>query len=337
MKIILLFCLTVLCVQGHFAQANCAGAKLFTEKNCLGDEISPTEKELFRLVNEYRAQNNLPPIKISEPLNLVANRHLLDLTFNIKYLTHGWSNCAYDMKKEETWNCVFESPQRLNTGYPGQGFENLYRNINGTATPAAALEAWKKSPMHNNLLLNLDIWRDTRYDGFGVSVSGNYAAVWFGSRGGGDVNLGKQIKGLGISFDRLVNGLTTILSIEKAESLGESGKWVGKSSDNSIRLEIYGQEKDVAETTLSLSVKLGRGAQISPQSRSALSQFLTNIAEKWSEREKWVDAALVKLSKNPKAPQTITVGDKTFEVSINAANYLTVVVKPNTSPLPREL
>lgn len=337
MKIILLFCLIVLCLQSHSAQTNCTGAKLFTEKKCAGDEISPSERELFRLINEYRAQYKLPPVTISEPLSFVANRHLLDLSLNIKYLTHGWSNCPYDIKKDETWNCLFQSPQRLNSGYSGQGFENLYRNLGGEASPALALEAWKKSPMHNNLILNLDIWKKTKYDAFGVAVSGNYAAIWMGAKGGGDVELDQEVKGFGVSFDELVKGMTTILSIQKTESLGESGKWVGRSADNSIRLEIFGSEKDVAETSLALSVKLNRGAQISPQSRSALLQFLANLSPSWRDPEKWVDAALTQLAKNSKIPQSITIGKKTFIFSINAANVLNIVVKPAGKTGAREL
>jgi hypothetical protein len=337
MRKILLFCLTVFCFQSHFAQGNCTGAKLFTEKSCAGDEINTTERELFRLINEYRAESKLPPVAMSEPLSLVANRHLLDLTLNLKYLTHGWSNCPYDIKKEDTWNCIFQSPQRLNTGYTGQGFENLYRNLNGNASPVSALEAWKKSPIHNNLILNLDIWNKTKFDAFGVAVSGNYAAIWFGSKSLMNVEIDQEVEGLGVSFEKLVSGLSTILSINKTESLGESGKWVGKSADNSIRLEIYGKEKDIAETTLALSVKLGRGAQISPQSRSALLQFLANIAPNWRDREKWVDAALTELARNPKIPQSLTIGKKTFVFSLNAANVLNVVVKPAGKKQAREL
>lgn len=337
MKTILLFCLIFLCVQIHFAQDNCSGNKLFTEKKCAGDEISQPERELFRIINEYRAENKLPPIALSEPLSFVANRHLLDLNLNIKFLTHGWSNCPYDIKKEDTWNCIFESPKRLKAGYTGQGFENLYRNLNANATPSAALEAWKKSPMHNNLILNLDIWKGTKFDAFGVAMSGNYAAIWFGSKGEFDVEIDQEVEGLGVSFGKLVDGLATILSIEKTETLGESGKWVGKSKDNSIRLEIYGNEKDIAETTLALSVKLARGTQISPQSRSALLQFLANIAPNWRDREKWVDDALAQLAKTPKVPQSLTLGKKTFVFSINAANVLNVVVKPAGKKQAREL
>ena len=337
MKSILLFCLTFFCIQNHFAQVNCTGARLFIEKSCAGDDLSPPERELFRLINEYRAENKLPPISNSEPLNLVANRHLLDLNLNLKYLTHGWSNCPYDIKKEASWSCIFDSPQRFKTGYSGQGFENLYRNLNGSASPVLALEAWKKSPTHNNLILNLDVWKNTKFDAFGVAVGGDYAAIWFGTQGELDVEIDQEVEGLGVSFKQLVDGLATILSIEKTESLGESGKWVGKSRDNAIRLEIYGNEKDIAETALSLSVKLARGAQISPQSRSALLRFLANLSPNWRDREKWVDAALTQLAKNPKIPQSITIGKKSFVFSINAANVLNIVVKPAAGKKAREL
>src|SRR6185369_6468608 len=98
MKIFLLFGIILMSVQCFSAQVNCSGSTLFTEQKCVGDEISPAEKELFRIINEYRAQNNLPPVALSESLSFVANRHILDLTLNIKYLTHGWSNCPYDLK-----------------------------------------------------------------------------------------------------------------------------------------------------------------------------------------------------------------------------------------------
>lgn len=333
MKKIIFFCLLFACAQNLFAAVNCTGTTLFTEQNCTGDEISPAERELHRIINEYRAQNNQPPVMISEPLSFVANRHLLDLTLNVKYLTHGWSNCPYDIKRAETWNCLFESPQRLKSSYTGQGFENLYRNLNGAATPALALEAWKKSQMHNNLILNLDIWKNTKYDAFGVAIEGNYAAIWFGSTGNQTVNLGKEIKGLGVTYDQLTKGLNSVLSIEKTSSLAESAKWVGKSADNSIKLEIYGRESDIAETSMSFSVKLDKKFQLTPQGRAALLQFLKNLSPEWTEREKWTDAALQKIGKAPKSNEAINVKNKTIQLKINAENYLTVIAKPNQKPL----
>lgn len=337
MKLIFLVSFSLLFLHSIFAQTNCSQTTLFTEKKCNGDEVNAAEKELFKIINDYRVQNSLPPVALSEPLSLVANRHLIDLNLNLKYLTHGWSNCPYELKNEKTWDCVFTSPQRLGTNYAGQGYENLYRNLNGNAVPSLALEAWKKSPMHNNLILNLEIWKETKYDAFGVAISGNYAAIWFGSTGNSEIDLDKEIKGLGVSFKDVVKGLTTILSIEKEASLVDSEKWVGKSADKSIQIEIYGREKDIAQTTMAFSTKLLKNGDLTPQSRSALGQFLKNVAEKWSDREKWFDAALQKLSKSPKVPQTINVGNRTIEAKVNPNGTLTVLVKPFSKPIAKEL
>ena len=60
MRLFLLLTVLFSGVQCLLAQANCSGATLFTEQKCAGDEISATERELFRVINDYRAQNNLP-------------------------------------------------------------------------------------------------------------------------------------------------------------------------------------------------------------------------------------------------------------------------------------
>jgi hypothetical protein len=337
MKNFLIFAITLITVQTIFAQVNCTDKIIFTEKKCVGDEISSQERELYKIINDYRAANKLPPVAISEALSFVANRHLLDLTNNVKFFTHGWSDCPYDIKNEKTWNCVTEAPQRLKSNYQGSGYENLYRNLGGNATPQLALDAWKKSPLHNNLILNLDVWKETNFDAFGLAISGNYAAIWFGTQSDREIDIDRDPKGLGVTFDKLVKGLTSILSIEKESSVSESEKWIGKSADKSIILEVYGKEKDIAETSMSLSVKLDKNSQLNPQSRAVLSQFLKNLAEKWTERETWIDSTLLKFSKTPKLTQTVNVGNKTIEVKINAGNYLNFLVRPNQKPLAKEL
>jgi uncharacterized protein YkwD len=44
------------------AQSRCMENQIFTEKKCKGDDGSNEEKQLLRLVNEYRSQNGLPPV-----------------------------------------------------------------------------------------------------------------------------------------------------------------------------------------------------------------------------------------------------------------------------------
>jgi uncharacterized protein YkwD len=337
MKLFLSVGILLISVQMFFAQEGCTGTTVFTAQKCSGDEVNSAEQELFRIINEYRAQNKLPPVVLSDSLSFVANRHLLDLTLNVKSLTHSWSNCPYDVKKQDSWNCLFEAPQRLKTNYAGQGYENLYRNLTGDATPAAALEAWKKSPKHNILILNLEIWKNTKFDGLGIAVSGNYAAIWFGSNESSQMKLGKNTKGLGVSYAKMVEGLTNILTIEKEASLEETDKWVGKSADNSIILEIYADEKEITETEMALSVKLENNIQLSPQGRTALSQFLKNIAPNWKDRDKWMDETLLLISKTPTGVRTLKAGKRTMEVRLKSKNYLTVEVRKSSKPVAKEL
>ncbi len=327
MKKFLCFGLFLIFAQALFAQTNCPGTLALTEKKCAGDEISPPEKELYKIINDYRAANNQPPIPLSESLSLVANRHLLDLINNVKTFTHGWSNCPYEIANEKTWNCVFEAPQRLKTNFQGNGYENLYRNLNGNATPTLALDAWKKSVMHNNLILNLDVWKDTTFDGFGIAIDGNYAAIWFGSEDGMEI-VAKQTTGLGVSFEKAVKGLTGVLSINQESSLIDSQKWVGKSTDRSVTLEIYGKQTDISETTMALSVKLEKNLLLSAKNKSILTVFLKNMTGQWAEREKWIETTILYLSKNRKATKTIKVDNKTIEVKINEQDSLSVLVKP---------
>lgn len=330
--------LLLVCNGDSYSQTNCTGAKIFAEKNCMGDDVSPIEKELYKIVNEYRAKNNLPPVALSNPLSIVANRHLLDLVNNIKSLSHGWSNCPYDIKNQSTWNCLFDSPKRLNVGYNGNGYENLYRSFSGNATPALALEAWKKSEMHNSLILNLDVWKDTKFDAFGVAITGSYAALWFGSKG----DVSKELKyekkaGLGITFEQTVAGLTKVISIKKASSSLDNEEWSGASSDKSVMLSVVGVKEDISQAVISIRIKIEKNSQISQKNRSVLKTFLNNLIPEWKEKDIWIDAAMKNLQQNPKEPQIVNQGNKTISVSIDKENYISIAVKPYRKPLPREI
>lgn len=332
MQIKLLFiCLAffVLFCSPISAQINCESEKIFTEKNCIGDEISPTERELYKIVNEYRVQNNLPQIPISEALSVLANRHLLDISLNIKSFTHGWSNCPYNINDNDTWDCVFEAPKRLKVGYNDKGYENLYRNNGGNATPALALAAWKKSPMHNGLILNLENWKNIKFDAFGVAINGNLVALWFGAPSGiKDALNNSKMLGLGVTFEKAVEGLTDVISIKKASSTAQNEQWTGSSPDKTVLLEVIGTETDVSQANIGIKIRLEKNYQINSKNRGILSTFLTNLASEWKERESWTNDSIKNLKINPKTPQTVTVGNKVFIMSVDAQNYLSIIVKP---------
>ncbi|MBW4620987.1 MAG: CAP domain-containing protein [Cyanosarcina radialis HA8281-LM2] len=162
-------------------QIECDRQQIFTAKSCAGDGLEPEEKRLYDLVNQYRVDNGLPPIALSPSLNLVANRHVLDLDKNIGTLTHSWSNCPYSASNRATYSCMWKSPQRLGTAYPGYGYENAYKNSRN-ATAADAIRAWKNSSSHREPMLNQRIWRNKHWKAMGVGIHRGYAVLWFGEQ-----------------------------------------------------------------------------------------------------------------------------------------------------------
>ncbi|OQW91704.1 MAG: hypothetical protein BWK79_16305 [Beggiatoa sp. IS2] len=173
------------------AATDCHGQQILTAGSCVGDDVDTEEAKLHRLVNEYRAQHGLPAIPLSPSLNLVANRHVLDLVDNISSYSrsglnwpHGWSDCAYDANNRETLSCMWNAPQRLKTAYTGYGYENLcggpeYPDYVMTAN--YALECWQESSAHNAVILNQgESWQDRPWNALGVGIYKGYAVLWFG-------------------------------------------------------------------------------------------------------------------------------------------------------------
>lgn len=145
------------------------------------DGLSPEEQKLYNLVNEYRAENGLAPIPASKALTTVANRHVLDLEENIDRVTHAWSDAVYDSNNPDTFSSMWNAPQRFNTGYPGNGYENAHGGSGGyIATAESALNSWKNSPLHNDVILNQGTWTDNSWNALGVGIYGGYAVLWFG-------------------------------------------------------------------------------------------------------------------------------------------------------------
>lgn len=316
--------------QNTPAQKKCSGTEIFTQKNCAGDEQTQQEKELYRLINEYRKQNNLPEVPVSDELNLVANRHVIDLNLNIKFLTHSWSDCEYKDSDLSTWKCVFDAPKRFYPAFNGIGFENVYYTFGETVSPVRALEAWKKSPLHNSLILNLNLFKDSKWNRCGVAIDGQYAALWFSSDGQNPFMSRRPQKpaGLGVSFKDAVKNLSSVLSINNVSSTIESNKWVGTSADKSVVLEIFGKPEEIYEGRLAISVKLDKGGNASENNKNLLRVFLNNLVSDWTQRDAWLEASLQKINKNPKSGQKTAHKNIAVEMSVNKDGFITLLINP---------
>lgn len=316
-------------VSAQAAHAACAPEQILSAEFCAGDEVSPDETKLLQIINEYRAAQNLAPVPLSKPLSQVANRHLLDIEANLKFITHSWSDCPYDLKDRTTWPCVNDAPKRLKVVYAGQGYENLYRTATGQAAPQPALDAWKKSELHNSLILNLGGWNAKKWDSLGVALRGQYAAIWFGSLDSGAPLAAKPPQGLGVSYRDVVKNLEKLVKIEKSSSLIDKEIWVGRSPDKKLVLELVGTPADIERAGFSIKIRLGAQKKISPENRALLLVFVKNIfPEAAADAEKWLDVNLAALLQNAAAPKILVKDGKTMQIHKDATNAVVLTAKP---------
>lgn len=161
------------------------------------DKVQCTSEELklYQLIMEYREQNNLPTIPFSKSLTYVAQQHCIDLYTNKPDLGAGgcnahswsakgtWSACCYTPDHKQA-QCIWDKPAEL-TSYPGYGYEIAC----GSSDPQYssfvmsaeyALQSWKKSSGHNNVILNKENWEDRGWNAIGIGIYKGYACVWFG-------------------------------------------------------------------------------------------------------------------------------------------------------------
>jgi uncharacterized protein YkwD len=73
---------------------------------------------------------------------------------------------------------MWDKPKEI-AGYEGAGYEIAFFS-SGDFTAKLALESWKKSPGHHNVIINKDIWKEMKWGAIGVGIQGNYAVIWFG-------------------------------------------------------------------------------------------------------------------------------------------------------------
>lgn len=164
-------------------------------------ELSAKEKELIKLVNDYRQQHGKKRLKVSKSLMKVARTHINDLNMNFDWHNppfdargiegnmHSWSNKGnwtpvIYTRDHEYSPLMWNKPKEI-AGYNQSGYEIAA----GTSIPQYALELWQNSPGHNDVILSQNGWKDpapelvedglTGLANMGVAINGDYACIWF--------------------------------------------------------------------------------------------------------------------------------------------------------------
>jgi copper amine oxidase domain protein len=153
--------------------------------------LSEAEANLYYLINEYRESLGLSKLSFSKSLTSVARAHVKDshdytprLQFDgrgIQGNLHSWSNNgnwsggAYTPDHAHA-QIMWDKPSEL-TDYKGAGYEiSVYHSIG--IDPKLALDLWKSSPGHNEVIIGDNDW--SFITTMGVAMDKNYSHLWFG-------------------------------------------------------------------------------------------------------------------------------------------------------------
>ncbi len=161
---------------------------VFFSFNSFAQVLNEEEKELYRIIMEYRVQKGLPNIPLSSSLSFVAQTHVKDLVVNRpdrngcnlhSWSPNGtWTPCCYTPDHAQA-KFMWSKPREL-TKYPGNGYEISYWDGSENATASGALNVWKQSSGHNAVIVNQGIWASHPWKAIGIGIYNGYAVVWFG-------------------------------------------------------------------------------------------------------------------------------------------------------------
>ncbi len=157
--------------------------------------LTAQEAELGQRINDYRVSVGLPAAPLSKSLSMVGQYHVRDLQTNrpdtgtdnrgLGCTMHSWSNKGYWSPVCYTPDHHYASgmwvkPKEITRGvYTDYGYEIAAALWGRDITAADALDLWKNSPPHNDVITEHGVWSGMHWPAMGIGISTNYAVVWF--------------------------------------------------------------------------------------------------------------------------------------------------------------
>lgn len=159
---------------------------LFNSFFLFSQVLTNEERRLYNDIMVYRTEHGLTNIRLSASLTFVAQSHVKDLVINKPDLlncnAHSWSSCCYTSDHANA-ECMWKKPSEL-TSYTGFGYEIACGSNdccpNFVMTANYALKSWKDSKLHNAVILNESIWKNSEWKAIGIGIYKGFAVVWFG-------------------------------------------------------------------------------------------------------------------------------------------------------------
>jgi uncharacterized protein YkwD len=164
--------LRYLCVAAAVLAALVAGIAVFNQR-ADADSYDSEELQFLELINDYRQQNGLGTLLLSDALSVSAEHHDQDMA-RYSFFAHDTAASSYYRVGSQPWDRMEEEGYKFNT-YKGENIAVGYE------TAEEAFAAWRRSPSHNLAML------DGKYRVIGIarisdpgSVHGWYWTTDFG-------------------------------------------------------------------------------------------------------------------------------------------------------------
>ena len=74
---------------------------------------------------------------------------------------------------------MWYKPREL-TNYQGAGYEIASWSLGKDIDAETALDTWKTSPSHHDVMINRRTWKNIEWNAIGVGIYKGFAVVWFG-------------------------------------------------------------------------------------------------------------------------------------------------------------
>ena len=113
------------------------------------------EKEFLQLINEYRQNNGVGPLTLSDTLSLSSERHSEDMG-KYNFFAHDTVESSYYPVGAEPWDRMKAEGYAYNT-FKGENIATGYE------TAEDVFEGWRNSPSHNHAML------DVNYHAIGIA------------------------------------------------------------------------------------------------------------------------------------------------------------------------
>jgi uncharacterized protein YkwD len=137
--------LRYLCVAAAVLAALVTGIAVFNQR-ADADSYDSEELQFLGLINDYRQQNGLDSLALSDTLAVSAERHDQDMA-RYSFFAHNTADSSYYPVGSQPWDRMVAEGYDYNT-YKGENIAVGYE------TAEQAFAAWRNSPSHNHAMLD---------------------------------------------------------------------------------------------------------------------------------------------------------------------------------------